>query len=641
MTEQRSKILSSTPSVVLDGTAEQEPQLKDVWSRSGSTYRVRAGVLFVVNLLLFAGAGSFAFWLRSGERFAPALEGYGDLLRETFLSVRVAGYGGVSLGKLLLEPISVQDVPLQIPIVGLLMAALIAIPILVAILYRFWSAVPFVMVVGFLAVMPWLAITLLGSCVIASVRPFRTRFRFMSALLGLVPAVAYLVLAWVGTTDDVVGRIDPVDRIKFVAPWVMAIVAAALLFAIVLAIAKMVDYRPGTIAPLLAVMFGLPVALFEGYVGRDELYYRRLEKAHAAHFADFDASRPLEEAAAERWARRPTPHTSLRAIREVLETQWLLALAPELAPVKAESILTHHQSEFIAQCDWFLRYFPDSRYASNVVYLKAGARDTRVDPEEFRQSKWIRYYDDFPSVASWHSWRMVLVNSPDTLLSAAALLRLAQLEAQEGDVERAVGKLRTLINRFDRTKIASAQAQPPDDPLQGLLTRQRPELSLGISIDAVLLEAHSLYDLLTSNRDPLYGYEPLCGTRHPTDKFRFGLLDLVPRHAHYVANLETLRHRYPNCRIADNIELRIATAESSGERKIERLEACLRQFGDKDAAPEVLYRLGVAYRENSRADAGRESFSRLRRDHPDSIWARQASRYSAWPSNVQVSRAGP
>ena len=103
-----------------------------------------------------------------------------DELAQAFLSVG-ATQRHVSLGSLLHEPISVQDVPMQIPILGLLMAALIAIPILVSLLYRFWASLPFIAVVGFLAVMPWLAITLLISCIVASVRPFRTRFRFVSA----------------------------------------------------------------------------------------------------------------------------------------------------------------------------------------------------------------------------------------------------------------------------------------------------------------------------------------------------------------------------------------------------------------------------------------------------------------------------
>jgi hypothetical protein len=362
----------------------------DVWSRSGSKYRVRAVVLMLANILLFAGVGCFAFWLRSGEMFAPARDGYVDLVVHTFRGV---GAAEVSLGSLLVEPISIQDVPIQIAVVGLLIAALISIPILVAILYRLWSSLPLIAVVGFLAVMPWLAVTLLGSCVLASVRPFRTRYRFMSALIGLVPAIVYLTLAWSGTTDAVVGRIDPVDRIKFVAPWVLAIVASAVVFALVLAIARVVDYRPGAVTPLLAVMFVLPVALFEFHVGRDELYYRLLEGREQAYFTEVEASAQWEHAALLAWQQHPLPRPSREAVRQVEEEKWLFELTTDIGPRQTE--LTRHQTELALRCDQFHRHFPASRYTPNALFLKARALDRRVDIVEFKATKWIRFTTTF------------------------------------------------------------------------------------------------------------------------------------------------------------------------------------------------------------------------------------------------------
>ena len=107
------------------------PQLEqhfDVWSRSGSKYRVRAIVLLAVNVLLFAGVGCFAYWIRTGFFFAPALKSYSDEISAAF------NYGqntSRSLADFLVGAINVQDVPMQIPIVGLLLATLIAIPILI------------------------------------------------------------------------------------------------------------------------------------------------------------------------------------------------------------------------------------------------------------------------------------------------------------------------------------------------------------------------------------------------------------------------------------------------------------------------------------------------------------------------------
>ncbi len=607
----------------------------DVWSRSGSRYRIRAILLMGLNILLFAGVACFAFWLRSGEVFAPAREGYWDLLAHTFHGL---GLPEVSLGSLLVEPISVQEVPMQIPIVGLLMAALISIPILVAILYRIGSSLALIAVVGFLAVMPWLAITLLASCILASVRPFRTRFRFMSALIGLVPAVIYLSLAWAGTTDAVMGKIDPVDRVKFVAPWVLAIVASTLVFALVLAIAKMVNYRPGAVTPLLAVMFALPVALFEFHVGRDELYYRLLERLDQTYFAEVNASTELGRSTLDAWRRHPIPRPSWESIAQIEEEKWLFELATDLGPRRSES--TRHQVELTFHCDRFHRAFPESPYTPNALFIKARALDRRVDLPEFRAAKRIRFYDDFPSVASRHTWRSLLHNRPESPIGAVAALQLAKLEAREGGIDRAIEKLNTLLTKFDATVLRTPTGEA-HGVLQGVLDREAPEASLRIPMDRVILEAHRLRDLLTANRDPIYSFDPIHGSHRPEDAFQLGLLDLDPRYEGYVENLESLRSQYPNCQIEDNIELEIALATDDLGERVKRLEGLLQRFPDRDAVPEAMLRLAIAYRDARQPSRGDEVLARLAQQHPESIWARHAARFVAHAPDAQVSSLWP
>jgi hypothetical protein len=585
---------------------------------------VRAVVLLGLNILLFAGVGSFAFWLRTGVRFAPAHDGYFAYLAQAFSSVPIVEDSDtrVSLGSLLLEPISVQEVPMQVPIFGLLMAALIAVPILVSILYRFWSSLPFVAIVGFLAVMPWLAVTLLVSCLLASVPPFRTRFRFVSALLGLVPAVIYLTLAWYGTSEEVIGETDPVDRMKFIAPWVLAIVSAAVVFAVVLMIAKIADYRPGAIAPLLAVMLGLPLALFESYVGRDELYYRLLVSMFRGHFADTNAAIELEQAVRETWYRHPHPRPSMDAVRETVTTRWLFELNADIEPHR--SALVRHQAEVADRADWFLKYFPQSRYSTAALFLKARALDMRVDPGEFRRTKWIRFYDEFPSNPSRETWRLVWENGRQSLLGAAALLRLAQFDARDCDVERALSKLDMLVARLGGHPIGSHSPDEAAGALHAALGRDAPESGLRIPVGHIRLHGHRLRDLLRANRDPLHGYDPLCGGRSYDSEFRFGLLDIDPRAEPYSRNLERLTRWYPHSQAADNVELELARASSSPEVTIAKLQACINRYPDRDAAPEAMFRLAIALREGRNMTLSDEIFERLARDFPDSIWAKEA-----------------
>ncbi len=615
----------------LDG----EPMV-DVWSRSGSKYRIRAVVLLAINVVLFAGVSCFAYWIRSGVALAPMMPGYWGEIAETF---NFSGQPSITLAHMLVEPISVQDVPMQIFIIGLLMAALIAIPILVSILYRFWSSVPFILSVCILAVMPWLAITLLGACVIASLRPFRTRIRFVSALFALVPIVAYLMMAWHGSEEMVMGRFDPIDRVKFVAPWVLAVVASTLVFAIVLGISKIVDHRPGAITALLAVMFGLPVGLFEFHVGRDELHYRVLESLNNYYFMAFDAKLDLTDRVERRWASHPLPRPSWDELFQAEQQRWQSELDAD--PMAEESALVRHKAELIHRCDRFLGSYPSSRYAMNVLYIKARAIDMRVDSVEFRDKKWIRFYDGFPhETASRETWGIIAGNAHDTSVWAASILALSRLDARQCDVDRALDKLDALIEWLESSSDPiGREARSSAD--RGLLDRDSPEAGLKINLDQILVHAHRLRDLLRKNEDPLYGYDPLCRTDDRNGQLTFGFLHLHPRHEMYRKNLMILRHRFPHARIEDNIDLEIAKAtpwrapateaEPLGEdarSSISLLESLIEQFPKGDAIPEALYELGVASFQRGGGHRSGEAFARLTAEFPDSIWSRLATRYS-------------
>ena len=46
---------------------------------------------------------------------------------------------------------------------------------------------------------------------------------------------------------------------KLYLPWITALLGGCLVMAVVLTIARIVNYRPGAMAPLMAVMFAIPV----------------------------------------------------------------------------------------------------------------------------------------------------------------------------------------------------------------------------------------------------------------------------------------------------------------------------------------------------------------------------------------------
>ncbi|MHC5110872.1 MAG: tetratricopeptide repeat protein [Planctomycetota bacterium] len=637
---------TASPNGTRPAADDGEGEMIDVWSRSGSKYRIRAVVLLAVNVLLFSGVACFAYWIRSGVMFAPSMSGYRGELSDAF---DFQGPKSVTLAHLLVEPISVQDVPMQIVILGMLMATLIAVPILISILYRFWSCIPFLLGVCLLAVMPWLSITLLGSCIIASLKPFRTRFRFVSALAGLVPIVVYLALAWHGSEEMVMGRFAPIDRIKFIAPWVLAAVSSAFVFAIVLVIAKLVDYRPGAIAPLLAIMFGVPIGLFEYHVGRDELHYRLLETLNAYYFMPWDATLDLTEKVERRWTSHPIPRPSWDALYESEQQRWQSELDAD--PRAEQSVLAKHKAELVRRCDSFLRVFPGSRYALNVLYIKARAMDVRVDPREFRENNWIRFYDGFPSRASEQTWKTLERNGPYSPTRAVALLNLAKLEARFCHMDRAQDYLDALIERFEDHAYPS---KTTIDQAKGVLERARPETSLNINMANVLLEAHALRDMLKHNADPLYAYEPLCNSLDSDEGSTPGLLLLHPRHERFRGNLTALLREYPNCQLEDNILLELA--KSTPETKInpktgqmvritpsrtEQLRSLIDDYPKGDARAEALYRLGAALVTSGRGEESKPVFQVLADDYPDSIWSRQAARFGNYVNTVYASRQSP
>ncbi|HUU81879.1 MAG TPA: tetratricopeptide repeat protein [Phycisphaerae bacterium] len=580
----------------------------DVWSRTGSKYRIRSIILLLVNLLLFAGLGCFAFWLRTGTALAPATGDYWATFAEIFNPSRETE---VTLGSLATSPISVEEVPMQIVILGLLLAALVSIPILVSILYRFPACLPFLGVVAFLAMMPWLAITLTGSCVLASVRPFRFQFRFASALLGLLLVMVYFYGASrsVATPVDPLG--SPADRIKFIAPWILAAVASCALTGFVLMIAHMVNHRPGAIAPLLALMFAIPVALFEFRVGRDELHYRLLEHAYgpgAACFADQDVTDEFERAVRADWLSRPDPKPPRQVVEDQIDLAWRVHLAT--GPHNIE--IADDRTAAAQRADWFLGHYPDSRYAVNALYVKGMALDLRVDETAFRYDRMLRFFGKhgaaFPSESSRRCWMMVVTNGPGSPMAAVAMLRLATLDARAGEIAQATAWLNRLIDDFDRNH-ATLQRETPNN----ILTRKPVAATLAVPLNETLLEAHHLLLLLRNNRDPLYGFHPVME-----------MLRLYPKTPHYCENLRGLLDRYPTAQIADNIELEIALATPDIQEKIALLEACVERYPQGDALPEILYRLGDALCEADRPVEARQYYERVLHDYPDSIWRHQA-----------------
>ncbi|HSW45844.1 MAG TPA: tetratricopeptide repeat protein [Phycisphaerae bacterium] len=584
----------------------------EVWQWTRSKYRLRAFLLLSLDAVLFAGLGAFALWLRTGQYFMSSSQQYWRAWWDAFDPTLEQQ---LTLLDYLIRPIPVDQVPLMMVILGLVMASLTAVPILVSMLYRLPYALIFTGIICFVAMLPWLAVTVTLCCFVARWRPMRFSFHYATALIALLPVLVYYALA---TRNAAVSEVlPPLEVAKLYLPWVLAVVAACVVMAVVLLIAWLVSYRPGAIAPLMAVLFAAPVVLFEVEVGRDELYYRLIEAnfgpGSTTHFVDnVDASEAIR-----RLARQRRSAGSAEAAEEqvALELQ-LRGLAEAFA---------QQQAEAVHACRSFRSKFPRSRYVPNVLYMEGRALDMRINQELFREQAMLRYHSDFPSMASETAWRELHERFPQCPLWSHATLRLAQLEARQGRVDEAIGLLDKLDQYQERKDV---RPEPPAGRLgafRSFFAKRPASLSLGVDVAAVIQEERKLRWLLAHNRDP-----------QQNDAALRRLLGLDPHHAMYRQNLALLMAdlpvRYPLTPLGDNVDVLIAATERSQSRKIEQLRACVDRLSQErrsDALPQARYELGLAYKQDNRPAEARGVFEEVLRLYPDSPWAFEASRQLA------------
>jgi hypothetical protein len=448
-------------------------------------------------------------------------------------------------------------------VLGLLVASIVAVPISVAILYGFAYALPFIAAVFIFAHMPWMALTLVGSCILAAVKPFRLSFRFGAALVGMLPVIVYLYLATQGAPQQIGTYSSPDQRLLVSAPWFLAILAASVMLGITMAISRIVNYRPGAVAPVIAIMFATPAILFYRYVGFDEVSYRVLESKYG-----------------------PRAHDILGMLKESLQSanpermlNWILADADTRAD-QLQQLVLHLQKAFMADrrqaseaCRRFIADHPKSRYVPCVLYIQAHALDTRLDLRNLLLPEISLHrepYSDFPHVQSEEVWQALLTNYPDSPLSAAARLRLAQLRLRRGDVPGAVKVLEPVV-------AGAAQTQTSTRPNGVLMWAGRPESSLQVDPQPYTQESRHLYELIAANRDDQrYGNEPLKR-----------LASLDPRRAAYRREVLSLAAKFPDALLADNLLLEWAAATPDRAEREANLAACIATFPKGDAAAQA------------------------------------------------------
>lgn len=588
--------------------------------------------MLLILAALFAGLCCFTFWLRTGVYWPWQSEKYGQVLIQSF---RPTGHEQITLADFLSEPISVKEVPVHGIIMGLLLASLSSMPLLVSILYRFPSSVPFAIMVMFLAAMPWLGITVLMGCLLTTLKPFRFSFRYASALVGLIPIAVYFVTA---SWEPAGGQTRLIqNKALLYAPWVLAVLGSCIIAAVALGIARLINYRPGGTPPLLALLFALPVVLFHTQVGRDELEYRLLEQdigpgssglVSPASRLNVSASTnaPATGTGSGTWAILPNAQTK-EIVTELLK---------QGADVRNRAI---------ARCDAFIVHYPKSRHVPNVLFLKGQAQDRRALEIQLREGV-VEYRNDLPCPASRTTWQTLAERFPNETLTAMALSKLALLEVREGHTAEGIALLEQLIVRFDLNRATSQAVEPSEAEGESLFHKTRPSTRLGVDPAVLVRQAHRFKEMLEACRgDPPKPFAELFAAPsrraaeliHPMQLLAW----LDDADSHYSDNLAAIVMHFPGTHSADYIELPLILLEPSREDRIRRLQAAVESLSGRPARAAVMFRLGSTYLENEQQLAqARELFEALIKDYGDgSCWAQEARR--ALASLPMLETVGP
>lgn len=589
----------------------------DVWSRTASKYRIRAALMLVILAALFAGLCCFTFWLRTGV-FAPwESDSYLDILRDSF---RPTGINQITLSDFLSRPIPVQEVPVHALIMGILFASLCSIPILVSILYRLPFSVLFAAMVFSLAAMPWLGITVLIGCTLASMGQFRFRFRYASALIGLTPTAIYFVTAsW--QPDGTESAMSENQALVY-APWVLAMLSSCIICAVALAIAKIINFRPGGMPPVLALLFALPVMLFHAYVGRDELEYRILENLYgrspSSAFSPVDIGQLARQAATARWS--DTVSGSFDALYDEIYQNARSSVLERMEQKKLDAAISF---------DRFTELFPNSRRVPDVLFLKARALDMRVDLVRLEGSGQAQFRSDMPTTASRQTWQTLVERFPAYPGTATALYRLAVLSASDGDFDTAIQLLDTLYRNFSLETTENSPSTQAESVVGSAFKRAPKTSELQIDVLLNVDRALTLREmLLICRNDEPRSYIEIFGTRadgsNPMIRPVQLLLRLDRVHPGYGRNLHHIAAAFPDSHAAGFVAIREAEIAPDERTQLKLLRDTVEKLSGRPECAEALFALADALLAGNRIDEAERLFEQIVEAYPASEWARRA-----------------
>ena len=469
----------------------------DVCNRCGRAYLPEANVYLGILLLVTGGA---AWTLRN------LLTGEADpFIRPT-----------LGLGLWATWPVSLVDCPAYGLVVGAWLAMMAAAPVLTGLMYGKRGGWLTAIVIAVMGPDPFLAAAAAAGVWVAAGWTLRLQSKLASAMLGLVPSVAYWFVA-TAMTDF--GRLEPTPAPGSVAvalktlapalhslayvPPIAGVILAVIACLLVIAIGRADRWHVRWPAALLTVLVTGPVLALAAFVGVDEIRYGLFQ----------DSKPPVLEGG---------------------------ALAP-MSREKAQTFLAHHPSSPRAA-------EVRARLAIEIEQVENGLRSGEAP----RKSEEV--------------WQELLARHPDSPWAADARLHLGDAAARQGLFAQAEQAYRRALAQ---TIVISA---PTDDPMAdftlvdlfsigaGLRARQEAEHLRAVRHDTLIHLA-----IILENQK---------GTQNNSRALALYFVAQGFKGANaYRAHLKAVVDADPGGPLADNVAYELAMCESDSPKDLAQIEA--------------------------------------------------------------------
>jgi len=528
------------------------------------TSRWRTAFFVTANLIGFVAVNAFWHYLSTGRWVELSAASYRQAL-------------AAPLGQMLLEPLSIFAHPWMIVVAGLLVAAVTFVPVMVAVLYRLWIAALFVAAVAFVGHAPLLAAFLAVGCVLSGRTRLRSDLPFLALLAGLAPVVVYLYFF----AGDAERLLMPLQRPVFYLPLLLALVAAVVAGAAVLGLARLTQYRPGVIWPVLLALVAAPVWLFARQVGAAELDYALI--AGRVHAADTIFT--------------PETVADVRAVVAATAPTWPKTRAePRPATAPATGKTSCRPGDLTAMCNRFLATHLDSSHGAAVMWIRAVAVEDRIrrrtlqadadeppHPPGAGQTSLRELYRQLAK-----AWEDLALRYPDSPQAMVAFQRLGIFALRDGRVHRARQHLRVAQSYLARHLASPAPERartwrrifvPP-----GRVPGAEYYRAVLADTNAIiwLVEANKVLDADSTGREAFADYMkrwPFTRTSQ--------------------AELDSLARRHADTELSDNFRVRAALAEARRLDRATKLADLAGGLGDGAiVANYELGRLGMTLADN-------------------------------------------